>query len=390
MTRTTPDVPPAGRPKRGWRRRNAATGRHSRPYYGNFTPPEKPATIAMKTTSLAPSFRRTAACGVLAALILASGCAPLGLKENPFREATSWFSRDDKPRVPAKVVAVWSDTVRYKQGTPPTRGFAGRLVFYRSDQKKPVKVDGTLVVYAFDEDGRSPTNPRPDRKYIFKPDQLPAHYSQSKLGHSYSFFLPWDELGEPRKEISLIVRFQPVGGPAVVGESTRHLLAGPDPPPPVEQAGYQQQPPPAGNRQPVRTASFDQRLPASGGSRIAKQRQRMRTTTIDIPARFGRASPVARVRPRFTRARPATAAAGPAPSSPAGSSRPAPPPTRSSLSRLRPLGAPIAQLTHGRARWQPRPAMWQSPKQSPPRSASGSQSRQTAPSATPDGGPRSG
>ena len=82
------------------------------------------------------------------------------------------------------------------------------------------------MVYAFDEDGRDPSNAKPDRKYVFTKEQFAKHYSKSNIGHSYSVWIPWDEVGGPQKQISLIVRFTPDKGDVVVGEQTRHLLPG--------------------------------------------------------------------------------------------------------------------------------------------------------------------
>ena len=82
------------------------------------------------------------------------------------------------------------------------------------------------MVYAFDETDRDPSNNRPDRKYVFTPQQLPAHYSKSKIGHSYSVWLPWDEVGGPQKELTLIIRFQPKEGTVAISDPCRQLLPG--------------------------------------------------------------------------------------------------------------------------------------------------------------------
>jgi hypothetical protein len=140
-------------------------------------------------------------------------------------EAAVW-PFEDGPGKPDKVIALWTDTVLTRSDTPPVRGFGGRLMFYEGKQDKPVKVEGVLVVYAFDENGRDSGNARPDRKYVITPQQLPAHYSKSKLGHSYSVWIPWDEVGGGQKEISLIVRFEPKTGTPIVGDQHRLLLPG--------------------------------------------------------------------------------------------------------------------------------------------------------------------
>jgi hypothetical protein len=135
---------------------------------------------------------------------------------------------DDEPEegIPVRMVGTWVDTVHTKAGQPAERGFGGRLVFYAAKEEKPILVDGQLVVYAFDETGRAVTDNKPTRRYVFPPDQMPLHMSESELGASYSFFLPWDEVGGPQTEVSLICRFEPKGGAVITSEQTRHRLPG--------------------------------------------------------------------------------------------------------------------------------------------------------------------
>ena len=142
------------------------------------------------------------------ALQLSSGCAPLKMPK-----ATVWpFATEEKPGMPNRVVATWTDTVLYQPNQTPMRGFGGRLLFYDGDKPEPIKVEGTLTVYAFDETNRDPNNAKPDRKYVFTKDQLPTHFSKSKIGSSYSVWIPWDEAGGDQKDISMIVRFTPEKG----------------------------------------------------------------------------------------------------------------------------------------------------------------------------------
>jgi hypothetical protein len=128
--------------------------------------------------------------------------------------------------IPVRMVGTWTDTVLTKAGEKPQRGFGGRLMFYERDEKDPIKVDGQLIVYAFDETDRDPTDNKPTRRYVFPAEQVPLHMSKSELGASYSFWLPWDEAGGPKTEVSLICRFEPKGGAVVTSEQTRHPLPG--------------------------------------------------------------------------------------------------------------------------------------------------------------------
>src|SRR3954452_17018158 len=147
-----------------------------------------------------------------------------------YRLDNTWPFRDkDKPQegTPVRMVGAWTDTVMSQPGQKPQRGFGGRLMFYDKDGKKPILVDGQLIVYAFDEAGRDPTDNKPTRRYVFPADQMPVHMSKSEIGASYSFWLPWDEAGGPKCEVSLMCRFEPKGGAVVTGEQTKHLLPGP-------------------------------------------------------------------------------------------------------------------------------------------------------------------
>ena len=98
------------------------------------------------------------------------------------------------------------------------RGFGGRVMFYNDKDEKPVAVDGAFTVFGFDETGGDVSFSSPDKKFLFPVEKLSKHYSKSELGHSYSFWLPWDEVGGPERKICLIARFQPKDGPLVISK----------------------------------------------------------------------------------------------------------------------------------------------------------------------------
>jgi len=222
-----------------------------------------------------------------------SGCAPLEVQK-----AVPWLPQKEDKGTPARLVALWTDAVLTRPDHQPVRGFGGRLMFYAPKGDKPIKVRGTLVVYAFDESSDDPEHVKPDRKYVFTEEQFARHYSKSDLGHSYSVWLPWDEVGGPQKEISLLVRFLPTDGPVVVSDQTRHILPG-RPPAGAELARRKRASKTAGadsDAEGVRQASYraethgTQDLPSATGQ--TRQRIRVTTTTIDIPRQPGRFQPV--------------------------------------------------------------------------------------------------
>jgi hypothetical protein len=215
--------------------------------------------------------------------------------DNPF----PWSSSDkDEKATPERVVALWTDAVMSAPGRPPIRGFGGRLMFFAHKKDKPIKVRGKLMIYAFDELGRDPADAKPNRIYEFTEEQLPLHYSKSKLGHSYSIWLPWDPMGGPRHEVSLIVRFSGHGGAVTVGEQTKQVLPGR---PPTDAELGRTMPPPAAMApvEGIRQVGYQAPLPQNPGVFPGNGPPRMLTTTIPVPNEFGCRWPVAQTTPRL-------------------------------------------------------------------------------------------
>lgn len=333
----------------------------------------------------------------LVCLVLA-GCSTFDLK----RPIPWMANKDDDPHQPVKLVAMWHDTMLSSAGQTPKRGFGGRVMFYRSNSDKPVKVNGSLVVYGYDETHRDPTNLTPDRKFVFTAEQLEKHYSKSAIGHSYSFWLPWDTVGGERKQISLIAKFSPLEGGVVVGEQTQHLLPGSAPVDeyinPPNQRQY------AGEgRDEIQPVTHEGPLPPgypydpNPGTEAYVPQNRMKTTTIDLTPAPGGRGPAAVVRPQLAeRVRPRQPFAGmrdrlnnsmgsrgampsnatPATTGTIGSAPMAPPsqPTvgpawrplnHSPLLRSQPLGGSLSRVDRDRAPTQPHLAAPQSGLQAP-------------------------
>lgn len=134
-----------------------------------------------------------------------------------------------KPAGPAaKAIAAWEPAVKHDSDKPAQRGFGGRVYFYDAAAKNPVKVKGTVVVYAYDEDGRKIDDNAPTRSFVFTEKDLKRNYSKSKLGHSYNLWVPWDSEGPDgkAKKISLIVRYIPSKGSSVVSSQVAAYLPG--------------------------------------------------------------------------------------------------------------------------------------------------------------------
>jgi hypothetical protein len=358
---------------------------------------------------------------LLCTVVALSGCSQLLPKK------IAWPWDKDQPGEPSKVVAMWTDTVLYQPNETPKRGFGGRLMFYGDKKTEPIKVEGSLVIYAYEENAQEPNKVKPDRKYIITKEQFAAHYSKSKLGHSYSVWLPWDQANGSQKTISLIVRFVPEKGDVVVSEQSKHILPGAETEVAAAGAAPQQGaaaspnaaaqvPPPGGN---VQAASYVQ--PAAGQPGTADptstDKRRMNTTTIPLPARLNRPASVGtaapavwqqqqqQLTPMYGNAQSGAVMAGVAAMPPGnvptmnqptafqtpGQQNPAwrepvpawqaTPQSRFSPAKPRALGEPISQLPRDRAQSQPYPAGWPSRPASPPSPGSWPATNGSAPTA---------
>ena len=133
------------------------------------------------------------------------------------REATSDENR------PVTMAAIWKDTTMSTAGNGIKRGFGGRIYFY-DQENNPVAAEGELVVYGFDNSSEDPS--KPQRKFVFEPEKLSEHYSESALGGSYSFWLPWDEAGGFEKTITLIPIFKTADNRVIQSGQSINVLPG--------------------------------------------------------------------------------------------------------------------------------------------------------------------
>lgn len=160
------------------------------------------------------------------ALILAcglSGCASIGMGEIDL--PTIPLLEEEEKETPNRIIPVWTDSVLHRGGEA-VRGFGGRVVFYGEETEQPIQVDGVVVVYAWN-DSKANNQEKPDRKFVFKADMLPKHYSRSKIGDSYSFWLPWDKVGRTTQHVTLVTRFISAQGGEVTSTAAHVVLPGP-------------------------------------------------------------------------------------------------------------------------------------------------------------------
>jgi hypothetical protein len=169
---------------------------------------------------------------LVATVATAASCAALD-----FGTMFPWWTANAEKSVPARIAVVWTAATKAETGKTVMRGFRGEIQFYPKDkiprqgQEKnehapPMKVEGTITVYAFDETPGTKIRTAPPRKFVFDPDQLKKCSSDSKTEHRYTVWVPWDTAGGPTRQIRLLVRFDSAEeGPVVMSDPSRNLLS---------------------------------------------------------------------------------------------------------------------------------------------------------------------
>ena len=173
---------------------------------------------------------------LFAVLVMLAGCqSPQRFRAAAFREILPGNAKTpETPQdlAPKQVVAIWSDALYEQPGRTSVRGFGGRVYFYNA-QNETIPVEGQLVIYAYDDSAGSDQEERsrvPDRKFVFRPEQLEQQYSPTDLGPSYNIWLPWDEIGGYKRTVALLPVFTGTQGNVAVGNQSVSILPGKTPP----------------------------------------------------------------------------------------------------------------------------------------------------------------
>jgi hypothetical protein len=128
-----------------------------------------------------------------------------------------------------RVVAIWQTAEGTGLDNQPTRGFAGQLYFFTSKRKSPVKVNGKVRIFEFDDVGTHEEQTKPIHQFDFPAEVWDMYLTETQIGPAYEIFIPYVREGNREADCALRVRYTPEeSGPQAYSDlQTIHLTGTP-------------------------------------------------------------------------------------------------------------------------------------------------------------------
>jgi hypothetical protein len=146
--------------------------------------------------------------------------------------ATLQFPWDQKvPEASAKnpvvqITCLWEPSEGRDQDGHPSRGFAGQILFLANKGGTPVKVNGEVSVYVFDDQGTLEEQARPLHHFKFDSLAWSQHLRVGTLGPTYHVFIPYTRKGTFEANCTVRVKLSPADGQPVFSDSCNIPLRG--------------------------------------------------------------------------------------------------------------------------------------------------------------------
>jgi hypothetical protein len=156
----------------------------------------------------------------VAALLTLSGCATL---QFPWDDKVPEASKKN-PVV--QITCLWEPS----EGRDPNgilcRGFAGQILFLGNKGGTPVKVDGSVMIYLFDNQGTPEEQAAPVHQYNFDAVSWSQHMRVGTMGPTYHVFVPYTRQGTYEALCSLRVKLTPKEGSPIYSDHSEIPLRG--------------------------------------------------------------------------------------------------------------------------------------------------------------------
>ena len=123
-------------------------------------------------------------------MLLLTGCTTFDLDLADFGRS----STEDTAQV-AEIVCLWEAAEGIGLDGLPTRGFAGQVLFFPRGQPEPIRIDGDIMIYVFDDHGTEAEQARPLHQFEFPAVAWNSFLYKTNLGPAYQLFIPYTRKG---------------------------------------------------------------------------------------------------------------------------------------------------------------------------------------------------
>lgn len=159
----------------------------------------------------------------LVSVLLFSGCAsPMEVVRDPGR----LIGRPRTANQVGRIITLWEAAEGSNVEGKPCRGFAGQIMFFGPAGDTPMKVEGPVTIYEYDQFDPDQEDPRPHHSFSFEPDAWNVHGRDGTLGHTYSVFIPYMQPHKEQVMCGLSVEFHCEDGRKLSSDITPVLLPG--------------------------------------------------------------------------------------------------------------------------------------------------------------------
>lgn len=166
---------------------------------------------------------------LLLLLPLLAGCSGARLFSLPWQK-DKIVTADAKNPV-HRIVCMWEPSEGRRPDGMPARGFAGQILFFTRTSSTPVRVEGDVKIYVFDDQGPNGNPTLPISEFDFvkssEGDAWNRHLTVTTLGPSYNVFVPYMRRGGHQARCALQVRLVANGDAPIFSDVATIVLPGP-------------------------------------------------------------------------------------------------------------------------------------------------------------------
>jgi len=162
---------------------------------------------------------------LLAMVMLALVCTGSGCQLFKGGKLSSIPNADEEHPV-VEIICVWQPGEGTGLDGLPCRGFAGQILFFALGEKAPVRVNGKVRVYVFDDQGTQEEQERPIHQFDFDAKSFQSFLTQTNMGGAYQLFIPYTRKGSHSASCTLRVRYRPEEGSSVYSKMATIVLPG--------------------------------------------------------------------------------------------------------------------------------------------------------------------